>query len=97
MSAIFCRGLTRRSAHTVEVFQGYLDMVASTYKTAMTHLRRDENGYVNHPRDPGGATNYGVTQAVYDAHRKRTGRPTRSVLQILEFEIDVIYRTQYAE
>lgn len=29
---------------------------------------KDEGGYVNHPKDPGGATNYGVTQAVARAN-----------------------------
>ena len=38
-----------------------------------------EGGFSNHPKDPGGATNKGVTQRVYDAFRKRQGKATRSV------------------
>lgn len=72
-------------------------MAATTYKTAMAHLRRDEGGYVNHPKDPGGATNYGITQAVYDASRKRIGLKTRSVRDISEVEVSSIYQTQYAD
>lgn len=72
-------------------------MVASTYPAAMSHLRRDEGGYVNHPRDPGGATNYGVTQAVYDRYRRRVGHPPRSVKLITEAEVATIYKTQYAD
>lgn len=72
-------------------------MVASTYTSAMKHLRRDEGGYVNHPSDPGGATNHGVTQAVYDAQRKRLGLKTRSVRDITEAEVEAIYRAQYAD
>ncbi|MDX0534362.1 hypothetical protein GOC55_12965 [Sinorhizobium medicae] len=72
-------------------------MAASTYKTAMAHLRRDEGGYVNHPKDPGGATNFGVTQAVYDTYRKRLGLKTRSVREIAEVEVSSIYQTQYAD
>lgn len=68
-----------------------------TYTTAMGHIRRDEGGYVNHPRDPGGATNFGVTQAVYDAYRKRLGLAVRSVKLITEAEVEAIYRTQYAD
>lgn len=71
-------------------------MTAATYPAAMTHLRRDEGGYVNHPRDPGGATNHGVTQAVYDAYRKRLGLAVRSVKLITEAEVAAIYQTQYA-
>lgn len=72
-------------------------MTAATYPAAMTHLRRDEGGYVNHPRDPGGATNHGVTQAVYDAFRKRLGLAVRSVKLITEAEVAAIYHTQYAD
>ena len=54
-----------------------------------------EGGYVNHPRDPGGATNKGVTQRVYDAYRVLNGQPTRSVRSITEHEAIDIYRSQY--
>lgn len=54
-----------------------------------------EGGYVNHPDDPGGATNFGVTQAVYDAYRKRTGWTPRPVRQITSEEVSSIYRSQY--
>lgn len=54
-----------------------------------------EGGYVNHPRDPGGATNRGVTQAVYDAYRKTRGRGQQSVKFITDDEVKAIYRFQY--
>lgn len=54
-----------------------------------------EGGYVNHPRDPGGATNRGVTQAVYDGYRKTRGLPIQSVRMITEEEVRAIYRFQY--
>ncbi|MFC0282395.1 glycosyl hydrolase 108 family protein [Camelimonas abortus] len=44
-------------------------MAASTYKEALSAVLKHEGGYVNHPADPGGATNRGVTQRVYDAER----------------------------
>lgn len=54
-----------------------------------------EGGYVNHPRDPGGATNKGVTQAVYDDYRLRCGLGKQSVRHIAEDEVKAIYRHQY--
>lgn len=71
-------------------------MSASTRPAAMAHLRRDEGGYVNHKLDPGGATNHGITQAVYDADRRDKRLPTRSVKLITEAEVSDIYRTRYA-
>ena len=55
----------------------------------------EEGGYVNHSRDPGGATMKGVTQAVYDDYRRRTGQPRRSVRQIADAELAAIYRNEY--
>jgi lysozyme family protein len=54
-----------------------------------------EGGYVNHPADPGGATNQGITQRVYDAWRAKSELPTRSVRDIDPFEVKEIYRLQY--
>lgn len=54
-----------------------------------------EGGYVNHPKDPGGATNKGVTQAVYNKYRRRKGETERSVKLITNVELEDIYRAQY--
>lgn len=54
-----------------------------------------EGGYVNHPADPGGATNRGVTQRVYDAYRERKGLARRSVRAITPDEVSDIYKAQY--
>lgn len=54
-----------------------------------------EGGYVNHPKDPGGATNKGVTQKTYDAWNDRAGKTRRSVKHITEDELRAIYRMQY--
>ena len=56
---------------------------------------QSEGGYVNHPKDPGGATNKGITQAVYDDFRARHGQPKQSVLHISQDEIGQIYKRQY--
>lgn len=54
-----------------------------------------EGGYVNHPRDPGGATNRGVTQRVYTAWKKKRGEPVKNVKEISEHEARKIFRDQY--
>jgi lysozyme family protein len=54
-----------------------------------------EGGYVNHPKDPGGATNLGITQKVYDAWRVGRNLQPRSVKQIDKAETEAIYRKQY--
>lgn len=54
-----------------------------------------EGGYVNHPKDPGGATNRGVTQAVYDQWRKMRGQPKQPVKLIAGAEVEAIYETLY--
>ncbi|RVG70919.1 glycoside hydrolase family 108 protein [Sinorhizobium meliloti] len=68
----------------------------STYAKAMKQIRQFEGGYINHPRDPGGATNFGVTQAVYDEYRSTLKLTKRSVKSITESEVDDIYLTRYA-
>lgn len=35
---------------------------------ALKHLLGNEGGFVDHPQDPGGATNFGITQRVARAH-----------------------------
>lgn len=54
-----------------------------------------EGGFVNNPKDPGGATNKGVTQAVYDDWRGRHGLAKRSVRGIADDEVRAIYRRDY--
>ena len=54
-----------------------------------------EGGKVNNPNDPGGRTNQGVIQRVYDGWRRRKGMPLRSVYQMEDAERDDIYRSQY--
>lgn len=41
-------------------------MARSNFPAALKELLIHEGGYVNHPKDPGGRTNLGVTQRVYE-------------------------------
>ena len=63
--------------------------------TALTFTLRWEGGYVNHPADPGGATNKGVTTATYDAYRKAKGLPVNDVRNISDAELHDIYENGY--
>lgn len=54
-----------------------------------------EGGKVNNPRDPGGKTNQGVIQRVYDGYRRRKGMKPRDVYLLEDAERDEIYRDQY--
>ena len=51
-----------------------------------------EGSYVNHPADPGGATNYGVTQRTFDAYNAKKGKPKKDVKHMtLQEAIEVFY------
>ena len=65
------------------------------FDLALRALLKLEGGYVNHPADPGGATNKGVTQAVYDDWRAARGLMKQSVRLIAPPEVSAIYRKQY--
>lgn len=61
-------------------------------------LARDlvyEGGYVNNPKDPGGATNKGITQATYNSWLERTNRPQAAVSKISDEDVAAIYKTDY--
>lgn len=65
------------------------------YVDAMKLVAQFEGGYVNNPADPGGATNFGITQKVYDNYRVVRSLVKQSVKQIDEAEVADIYRKQY--
>ena len=65
------------------------------FERAYAPLKIHEGGYVNHPDDPGGATNKGVTQRTYDSFRERNGLLKRDVREITGGEVKEIYQRQY--
>ncbi len=56
---------------------------------------RAEGGLSKDPKDPGGLTDHGITQGVYDEARRRLGEPTQSVARITLEEVSEIYYTSY--
>lgn len=69
--------------------------MTASFSNVLPLVLAHEGGYVNHPKDPGGATNKGVTQRVYDSYRRNRGLDTRSVKQITRAEVHDIYKRQY--
>lgn len=65
------------------------------FNKALNYVLLDEGGDVDHPRDPGGHTNMGITQATYDTFRAASGKASRSVSQILPREVEIIYRVNF--
>ena len=55
---------------------------------------KHEGGYVDHPRDPGGATNYGVTKKVYESYLGR--ECTKQEVKDMSLEaVAEIYKRKY--
>jgi len=67
----------------------------ATYLFALPKILIHEGGKVNHPDDPGGRTNQGVTQRVYDGYRRTKRLPTRTVYDMEVSERNEIYKKQY--
>jgi hypothetical protein len=66
-----------------------------SFAQALSFVLKREGGFVDHPNDPGGATNMGVTQKVYDVYRQRSTKEQRSVRFITKDEVEDIYFINY--
>lgn len=66
-----------------------------TFEKALKFTLQWEGGYVNNPNDSGGATNKGITQRVYDEYLVNKGLPPFSVRNILQKEVEDIYKKLY--
>jgi lysozyme family protein len=66
----------------------------TNFDLALTHVLQFEGGYSDHPSDPGGATNLGITKAVLETVR---GRPVtkQEVRALSKDEAAEIYRRFY--
>jgi len=69
-------------------------MASGNFERALTAVLKHEGGYVDHPRDPGGATNMGITISTLRAWRgKAVGKDDVRFLR--RDEATQIYRKQY--
>jgi len=64
------------------------------FDICLTELLKHEGGYVNHPSDPGGRTNLGVTQKVYE---EWVGHPVSEKIMrgLTPDHVRTLYRVKY--
>lgn len=70
-------------------------MASDNFANCLPFTLQYEGPWSDNPRDPGGATMWGVTQRVYDAYRKRNGKPLQTVRLISNAERADIYKSEY--
>lgn len=61
-------------------------MTASNFDRCMAHVFRSEGGYVDHPDDPGGETNYGISKRSY---------PNENIRGMTKERAAMIYRRDF--
>ncbi len=64
------------------------------FEQSLARVLKHEGGFVNHPRDPGGATNKGITIATYRRFVKRGGT-VRDLKNITDAQVAKVYKKQY--
>ena len=70
-------------------------MTDTDFATALKLILQEEGGRVDDPHDPGGRTNEGVTQRVYDAWRRLHKQSLQSVYVIEPWEVQSIYLNSF--
>ena len=70
-------------------------MTSESFGSSLRFVLRWEGGFVDHPDDPGGRTNKGVTQAVYNDWRAAQGLPAQDVKLITDADVQAIYEANY--
>jgi lysozyme family protein len=73
-------------------------MASGRFETCLAEVLRHEGGYVDHPDDPGGATNMGITHKTLASWRKIspwTHLPKAEVKTLTRAEVAAIYRALY--
>jgi lysozyme family protein len=69
-------------------------LASETYDDALRRLLAHEGGYTNHPSDPGGPTNFGITIIDYRKYVK-SGATAADVKAMRLNEAKAIYRAKY--
>jgi len=69
--------------------------MSNVYSKVMNHIFAWEGGYVDHPSDPGGATNHGITRKVLAHWRGQSSISKQAVKDLTIEEAAEIYRANY--
>ena len=64
------------------------------FDTCLNMLLKHEGGYVDHPEDPGGMTNLGVTKRTYDEFHA-TDIDEEGMRKLTKTDVEPIYRSNY--
>lgn len=64
------------------------------FEASLVKVLRHEGGFFDHPKDPGGATNMGITHRVLSAWRRKPVTK-QDVKNLTKEEATKIYRSQY--
>lgn len=70
-------------------------MSAENYEYCLEMILHHEGGYVNHPKDPGGETNLGVTQRVYEEWCMENDLRQKPMTDLEFNDVAPIYRKNY--
>jgi len=66
--------------------------MASNFQECLDLVLKSEGGWVNHPSDPGGETNLGVTKRVWMEY---VGHPVESLKKLTKEDVAPLYELKY--
>ena len=66
--------------------------MASNFQECLDLVLKSEGGWVNHPSDPGGETNLGVTKRVWVEY---VGHPVESLKKLTKDDVAPLYELKY--
>ncbi len=66
----------------------------TNFDQSLASVLKHEGGFVNHPKDPGGATNKGITIATFRSYVKRNGT-VNDLRRITDAQVAKVYKKQY--
>jgi lysozyme family protein len=66
--------------------------MASNFQECLDLVLKSEGGWVNHPNDPGGETNLGVTKAVWEEF---VGHPVKTMKDLTKDDVAPMYALKY--